>query len=167
MTPSRTGGAKDEKLSGLEIKSSAEKMSGVFIWVLQKSRRSPSWQGRWIFYPRMNRMNANKTAGPASVYFRDPGAIGLSHPDARITADGLYQFKNLQSRFSIRGYPKPQILEKIPIEDPLAVALAHQSRERSAKSSTDKTSPSPCSSLWRAASRRWAFAGDRSRRAVS
>jgi hypothetical protein len=29
MTASRTGGAKDEKLAGLEIKSSAEKMSGA------------------------------------------------------------------------------------------------------------------------------------------
>jgi hypothetical protein len=53
MTPSRTGGAKDEKLAGLEIKSSAEKMSGASMWLIEKSRRALSWQGRWILYPRI------------------------------------------------------------------------------------------------------------------
>jgi hypothetical protein len=53
MTPSRTGGAKDEKLEGLEIKSSAEKMSGASMLEIQKSRHSAGWQGRWILYPRI------------------------------------------------------------------------------------------------------------------
>jgi len=76
MTPSLTGGAKDENLAGFEIKSSAEKISVASIWRFEKSRRSLSWQGRWIFYPRMNLRNANKWAVQASMSFRDSGVIG-------------------------------------------------------------------------------------------
>ena len=91
----------------------------------------------------------------------------FSQTNKRVSAYGFDQLKNFQMDLTIRGHPKSQVIQKIPVEDQQPFHKTHYRLERLSKELIERISPSPLSKRLSAARSLRALAGERSRWAVS